>query len=121
LPTCPTRRYSSWIQNGCNDCTKAIAYLAAHFLMLGMLAAQMLPDTLPSDVPGGPVIIPGGDVTSIRYESMSVGFSAPKAIGGQGGGQGTSGIGDQWAIGGTPYGQMYLMLVKVNKPAVLVV
>lgn len=112
---------SSWIQNTCNDCTKAIAYLAAHFLALGMFAAQMLPDTLPPVEPGGPAIIAGGEVTSIRFETMSVGFSSPKAVGGQGGNQGTSGIGDQWALGGTPYGQMFLMLVKVNKPAVLVV
>lgn len=112
---------TSWIVGPCNDCTKAIAYLAAHFLALGLFAAEMLPDTLPPETPGGPVIIPGGQVTSIRFESMSVGFSSPKAVGGQGGEAGTSGMGDQWAIGGTPYGQMFLMLVKVNKPAVLVV
>ena len=111
---------NSWIQGPCEDCTKAIAYLAAHYLALGLYAADMLPDTLPPETPGGPTIIAGGQVTSLHFESMSVGFASPQAIG-VSGGAGSTGIGDSFAISATPYGQRYLALLKVNKPAVLVV
>jgi hypothetical protein len=112
---------STWIENGCQNCTTAIAFLAAHFLALGLHAAYLLPDTLPPETPGGPTIIAGGQVTSLRFESMSVGFASPQAIGQAGGGPGSGGIGDSFAISATPYGQRYMELLKVNKPAVLVV
>lgn len=111
---------SSWISNGCPNCTTAIAFLAAHFLALGLYAADMLPDTLPPETPGGPTIIAGGQVTSLHFESMSVGFAGPQAVGVAGSG-GPSGIGDSYSISATIYGQRYLELLKVNKPAVLVV
>jgi hypothetical protein len=111
---------STWIENGCPNCTTAIAFLAAHFVAMGLYAADMLPDTLPPETPGGPTIIAGGQVTSLHFESMSVGFAAPQAVG-VSGGAASSGIGDSFAISATPYGQRYLELLKVNKPAVLVV
>jgi hypothetical protein len=111
---------ASWLSNGCPNCTTAIAFLAAHYLAMGLFAADALPETLPPSEPGGPVIVAGGQVTSLRFESMGVSFSAPQ-IGGGGGGAGGTGVGDRFDWGATPYGQRYIELLKVNKPAVLVV
>jgi hypothetical protein len=86
--------------------------------MLGLVAASLVPDVVTDD--SGTVIIPGGSVTSLHFEAMSVSFNAPTAAGGTGGGSG-SGMGDQYGLAATPYGQRYLELLKVNKPAVLVV
>ena len=80
----------------------------------------MVPETVTSE-DGATTVIPGGSVTSLHFESMSVGFSSPQAVGGGGGPMSASGIGDQFGIAATPYGQRYLELLKVNKPAVLVV
>lgn len=109
---------SSWIASNCQDCTKAMAYLAAHYLMLGLAAASMVPDTFTSE--DGTVVVPGGQVTSLSFESMSVGFSAPK-VGGGSGGANVGTIGDEYGWGATPYGQRFQELLKVNKPAILVV
>jgi hypothetical protein len=112
----------SWPGVNCGDCTTAMAFLAAHYLALGLFAQAALPETLPATEPGQPAIIAGGQVTSLRFESMGVSFSPPQAVGGGGGGgAGSSGMGDSFAWSGTPYGQRVLELVRVNKPAILVV
>ena len=77
---------TSWLATACADCTTAMAFLAAHYLALGLVAAEMLPTTLPPTEEGGPVIIGGGQVTSLRFKSMGVSFSPPQAVGGGGGG-----------------------------------
>ena len=59
---------TSWLATACHDCTTAMAFLAAHYLALGLVAAEMLPTTLPPSEEGGPVIIGGGQVTSLRFE-----------------------------------------------------
>ena len=111
---------STWIETACFDCTKAIGYLAAHYLMLALVAASLVPETVPDEDGSGAILIPGGSVTSLHFESMSVSFNAPSASQ-VGGAAGSAGIGDQYGLAATPYGQRYLELLKVNKPAVLVV
>jgi hypothetical protein len=110
---------STWIDTACFDCTKAIGYLAAHYLMLALFAATLVPDVVTDDE-GNTILIPGGSVTSLHFESMSVSFNPPTAKQTAQGSSG-AGIGDQYGLTSTPYGQRYLELLKVNKPAVLVV
>lgn len=115
---------ASWINGnsptGCRNCKTAIAFLAAHYLTLGRIAASGLPDLGTVDPDTG-VVIPGGQVTSLSFETMSVGFSPPRfGSSGSAGGSGNIGAGD-WDLDVTPYGQRYLELLVANQPAVLVV
>ena len=111
---------TTWLATACHDCTTAMAFLAAHYLAMGLFASAALPETLPPTEAGGPVIVAGGQVTSLRFESMGVSFSAPQAVGGGGGFVSGTGVGDKFDLGAT-LGQRWLELLKVNKPAVLVV
>jgi len=115
---------STWAsETWCMNCTQAIAFLAAHFLALQLFGAANLPSIIPADEGSGEAqIIAGGDVSSIRFESMSVSFTAPKAVGGGGGGSSSGGgVGSAYDLSSTPYGQMYLTLLKVNQPAIAIV
>lgn len=103
---------TSWT-NDCGDCTKAILFLAAHFLFMQAQAALTLPEQV-SDGEGGFTFLEGGQVTSIGFETMRVGFSKSQAF--QGGTDKVSGD-----FSASPYGQRYLMLLRANVPAVLVV
>lgn len=106
---------SSWSSN-CNDCGLAILYLAAHFLALQKFAADVI--TAGDDtVPGG-VVLPGGQVTRIGFETMSVGFSSPRFAASS---RSRSSTKEPYDLSSTPYGQRYLALLRANVPAVLVV
>lgn len=107
---------TSWTQN-CGDCTKAILFLAAHYLYMNAVARAGMPDVVP-DGSGGATFIEGGNVTSIRFETMGVSFSPPRIAGGN---SSRLGQGGAYDLSTTPYGQRYLDLLKVNVPAVLVV
>ena len=107
---------SNW-SSACRDCQKAIMLLAAHYLALGIIAAQSMPDQGTGE---GGTIIGGGQVTSLRFETMGVTFSAPRFAAGSGQSGGGPGEGP-YTMEMTPYGQMYLDLLKVNQPAVVVV
>ena len=110
----------SWISTYCRDCTTAIAFLAAHFLALGLIASTLLPETVAGE--DGGVVLPGGQVTSLSFENMSVGFAAPSSTSGSAGTTfGRASVGDPFDLGSTPYGQRYLSLLKVNQPAIMVV
>lgn len=100
---------STW--TSCEDYQQAVAYLAAHYLFMDALAAAETPE---ADGSGG--FVAGGDVTAVQFETMRVAFSASKLA--SGGAIGRSGYYD---LSATPYGQRYLDLLKVNKPAILVV
>lgn len=104
---------SSWIE-ACQSCTTAIAFLAAHYLALQKMAADVVGGGS-TDSEGG--VTAGGQVTSIGFEGMRVSFASPTFSGGGGSG----GSGGNYPLGSTPYGQRYLSLLKVNKPAVLIV
>ena len=67
---------TTWLATACHDCATAMAFLAAHYLAMGLFASAALPETLPPTEAGGPVIVAGGQVTSLRFESMGVSFSA---------------------------------------------
>ena len=113
---------STWLQNHCANCTIAMSYLAAHFLAQQLMAASTLPEVVPDDGSGtGGQVIAGGQLTSLRFESMGVSFSAPKWAAGAGGAGSGSGVGDTFDLSSTPWGQRYLEYLKVNKPAVMVV
>lgn len=107
---------TSWANN-CGDCTKAILFLAAHYLALQAIATSQLPDTVP-DGSGGVTFVEGGAVTSIAFETMRVGFAAPSAVAGN---SNRLGEGGRYDLNSTPYGQRYLDLLKVNQPAILVI
>jgi len=109
---------SSWISERCNNCTTAMTFLAAHYLALQLEAASNLPEIIPDE--SGNSVIAGGQLTSLHFESMSASFSSSKSIS-SGGGSGGSGIGDNFDWGSTYYGQRFIELLKVNKPAVAVV
>jgi hypothetical protein len=99
--------------SSCADYSQAVAYLAAHFLVLNALAAAEMPIG-----DGSGSFIEGGDVTSVQFEAMRVSFSAAKLSGGGSSRIGSEGVYDLTA---TPYGQRYLDLLQLNKPPVLVV
>lgn len=103
-----------WIgdQWGC-DCGIALLYLAAHYLALQILSTEIIKRT--SSGSGG-TIISGGQVVSVTFETMKVGYSSPQfATGKMAGSEG------EYPLGSTPYGQAYMDLLKVNFPAVVVV
>jgi hypothetical protein len=109
----------TWIDSEyCKNCKVAIALLAAHFLASQLIMASTLPNVAP--LPDGGFVIAGGEVTSLRFETMSVGFSPSKASGGGGGG-GTASGGEYCDFCMTPYGSRYLDMLKVNQPAIAVV
>ena len=112
----------SWMSQCC-DCTRAMMFLTAHFLTLQKIAAAALCSLQPcSGEPGGSggTVLQGGQVTSLRFETMGVSFSAPQFAAdalARAGGAG----GQPYSFASTPYGQMFLDLLKVNQPAVMVV
>jgi hypothetical protein len=113
---------SSWITEtgNCSNCTLAISYLAAHYLALGLMSAQVVASlTAKESSSSMEEILAGGQVTSMRFENMGISFSAPKFAAGQGGGGGPNE--GPYELEMTPYGQRYLALLKVNQPAIMVV
>lgn len=89
-----------WRATPCADCTIAISFLAAHYLALGVLAQS-----------GFSFVAGAGDVSSVKFETMSVQFST---------------TGGRWASGSygfddTPYGVRYRMLLRANFPAVMII
>jgi hypothetical protein len=111
---------TSWLAY-CRNCTTAIAFLAAHYLALQLYQAQFVPDIIPAGEDGAGMILPGGDVSSLSFEGMSVSFTGPKVASMGGSGLSGSGIGENMDLGSTYYGQRYLELLKVNQPAVVIV
>jgi hypothetical protein len=100
---------TSWSCN-CNDCHRAILWLAAHFMALQAKAAA----ALPKEIDG--TYIEGGQVTSVHFETMSVGFARPIPLRGRQAGPSTG-----FGYDSTPYGVRYLELLRLNNPAVVVV
>jgi hypothetical protein len=106
---------TTWTSN-CNDCTKAIMWLAAHFLALQAMAGAALPK--PVGAPGGGTYLEGGQVTSIAFETLRVSFAAPQFVAASGSG----GLGrGQYDLDTTPYGRRYMDLLVLNHPGVAVV
>lgn len=90
---------NSWIPgNG----QLAVMLLAAHYLTLQAYAAVTLPDP--------EAAMPGNRISSIGFDTMRVSFAAISA-----------GSATKYDFGSTPYGQRYLSLLTVNKPAILIV
>lgn len=106
---------TSWTNN-CGDCTKAILFLAAHYLALQAIGASQLPIAVQGA--GGTTFIEGGSITSLAFETMRVGFAAPSAVASN---SNRLGAGGRYDLNTTPYGQRYLDLLKVNQPAVMII
>jgi hypothetical protein len=110
----------SWLGlNECSNCQLAITYLAAHYLALGLMSAQVIAAITAKGATSPVQALAGGQVTSLSFEGMNVGFSAPQFAAGGGGGGGPGEGPYQYEM--TPYGQRFLDLLKVNHPAIMVV
>lgn len=103
----------------CSNCQLAITYLAAHYLALGLMSAQVIAAITAKGATSPAQALAGGQVTSLSFEGMNVGFSAPQFAAGSGGAGGPGEGPYQYEM--TPYGQRFLDLLKVNQPAIMVV
>jgi hypothetical protein len=110
----------SWLgKETCSNCQLAISYLAAHYLALGLMSAQIIAAITAKGATNPAEALAGGEVTSLGFEGMNVGFSTPQFAAGSGGGGGAGEGPYQYEM--TPYGQRFLDLLKVNHPAIMVV
>jgi hypothetical protein len=89
---------ATWVDSSWVDCKVAAMYMAAHLLALQSLYTETLP------------IDGGGSIRQVSFREMRVSFSDPE-----------KGKQRTYDMESTPYGSMYMQLLKVNKPAVLVV